>query len=181
VIIVDIDRGDQPHEPITVGSAAAPLVYATEPLRPRPARLPLPSILLHPTRPPVEEPSHFEPQTQDYLDELIEEDERRHRRRRAFWLSFIIIAVLVLGAIGLVSYRWSQSRFYVGVDDHGDVAIFQGVPTQLGPIPLSHVYESTDIKLSKLSAFEQQQIRQTTSLGTLSYAEHIVEQLGDDS
>ncbi|WP_022881878.1 Stp1/IreP family PP2C-type Ser/Thr phosphatase [Gryllotalpicola ginsengisoli] len=175
VIVVDIDRGDQPHEPLTVGSAAAPLSYVTDIERPRPARLPLPS-LLHPARPAIE-PSHFEPQTQDYLAELIEEDERRHRRRRAFWLGFAIIAALALAAIVVIGYRWTQTRYYIGVSE-GDVAIYQGVQQDLGPFPLSHVYARTTIPVDELSAFERQQIRQTIDAGSLGDAERIVEQLG---
>lgn len=178
VIVVDIDRGDQPHEPVTVGSAAAPLSYVTDATRPRPPRLPLPSLLLHPTR-PVQVPTHFEPQTEDYLGELIEEDERRHRRRRAFWISFALIAAAVLAAIGVLGYRWTQTHFYVGIAPDGNVAIFQGVQQQVGPWHLSHVYRETQLRASDLTDFEQQQLRQTTTPSSLEEAKRIVEQLGN--
>ncbi|AYG05335.1 PP2C family protein-serine/threonine phosphatase [Gryllotalpicola protaetiae] len=176
VIVVDIDRGDQPHEPITVGSAAAPISHVTETSRPRAARLPLPSLLLHPNR-PAQVPTHFEPQTEDYLGELIEEDERRHRRRRAFWISFAVIAAIVLALIGVVGYRWTQTHYFVGIAPDGNVAIFQGVQQSIGPWHLSHVYRSTDISADDLTDFEQQQLRQTTSPAGLPVAERIVNQL----
>ncbi len=178
VLVVDIDRGDQPHEPVTVGAAAAPLSYVTEAARPRAPRLPLPSLLLHPTR-PAQEPTHFEPQTEDYLGELIEEDERRHRRRRAFWISFALIAAAVLAAIGFVGYHWTQSRYYVGVAPDGNVAIFEGVQQQIGPWPLSHVYRETSLQATRLTDFEQQQLRQTTTPSSLDEARRIVEQLSN--
>jgi len=178
VIVIDIDRGDQPHEPVTVGSAAAPLSYVTDASRPRPARLPLPSLLLHPTR-PVQAQTHFEPQTDDYLSELIEEDERRHRRRRAFWVSFVLIAVAVFTAIGVFGYQWTQSRYYVGIAPDGNVAIFRGVQQQIGPWKLSHVYRETNVRASDLNEFEHQQLTQTTNPSSLSEAERIVEQLTD--
>jgi PPM family protein phosphatase len=176
VIVVDIDRGDQPHEPVTVGSAAAPISHVAEASRPRPARLPLPALLLHPTR-PVQVPTHFEPQTEDYLGELIEEDERRHRRRRAFWISFAIIAAAVLALIGVVGYRWTQTHFYVGIAPDGNVAIFRGVQQSIGPWHLSHVYHETQIPAHELTDFEQQQLRQTTNPAGLPEAERIVKQL----
>jgi protein phosphatase len=176
VIVIDIDRGDQPHEPVTVGSAAAPLSYVTDASRPRAPRLPLPALLLHPTR-PIQVPTHFEPQTEDYLGELIEEDERRHRRRRAFWISFAIIAALVLATVAGLGYRWTQTRYYVGIAPDGNVAIFRGVQQQVGPWHLSHVYQETQLPAADLDDFERQQLRQTTNPGSLQDAENIVEQL----
>ncbi|WP_344792245.1 PP2C family protein-serine/threonine phosphatase [Gryllotalpicola daejeonensis] len=177
VIVVDIDRGDQPHEPVTVGSAAAPISHVTEVSRPRPAaRLPLPSLLLHPTR-PVQVPTHFEPQTEDYLGELIEEDERRHRRRRAFWISFALIAAAVLALIGVVGYRWTQTHYFVGIAPDGNVAIFQGVQGSVGPWHLNHIYKETEISADDLTDFERQQLRQTTNPAGLPEAKRIVEQL----
>ncbi|MFC4244001.1 PP2C family protein-serine/threonine phosphatase [Gryllotalpicola reticulitermitis] len=176
VIVIDIDRGDQPHEPVTVGSAAAPLSYVTDASRPRAPRLPLPSLLLHPTR-PVQVPTHFEPQTEDYLGELIEEDERRHRRRRAFWISFAIIAAVVLAAIGVLGYQWTQTRYYVGIAPDGNVAIYRGVQQQVGPWHLSHIYQETELQAGDLTDFERQQLRQTTNPSSLQDARGIVGQL----
>jgi protein phosphatase len=127
----------------------------------------------------VQVPTHFEPQTDDYLGELIEEDERRHRRRRAFWISFVLIAAAVFAAIGVLGYEWTQTRFYVGIAPNGNVAIFQGVQQQLGPWRLSHVYRPTGISGDDLNDFERQQLTQTTNPSSLSEAERIVEQLSD--
>jgi protein phosphatase len=179
VIIVDVDRGTQAtREPVTVGSASAPVVFEQEPTTQTRA-LRLPALRLHPTR-PATGPTHFEPQTEDYLDELIEEDQRRARRRRLTWLLSGILLIVAIVLAVILGYEWTQSRYYVG-ESNGKVAIFQGVQQSLGPISLSSVYQKTDIPVDSLSSYEQQQVEDTINATSLADAERIVNQLADDS
>ena len=88
VVVIDIGEPAAPATPpLVVGSAAAPLAFgAAEPVRAR-------GIRLAPFRPhPVQE-THFEPDSADYFDELIEEDARRRRRRRFVWSFWIVLLV----------------------------------------------------------------------------------------
>jgi serine/threonine protein phosphatase PrpC len=170
IVIVDIEEVPlRQADPVVVGSASAPLAFGEEPTRNRPLRLP--GLRLHPVR-----ESHFEPDSQDYLSELIEEDARRARRRRLTWLTGVILLVLAISSAAVVGYQWTQTRFFIGVEG-SNVAIFQGVQQDLGPIKLSHVYEETDLPVSTLRVYDKQQVVQTISAPSLEDARLIVERL----
>jgi protein phosphatase len=134
---------------------------------------------LHPARPSTG-PTHFEPQTDDYLDELIEEDQRRARRRKLTWLLSGILLVVALVLAAILGYEWTQSRYFVG-ESQGKVAVFQGVQQSLGPLSLSHVHTKTDISVDSLSAYERQQVEDTINASSLEDATRIVRQLSNDS
>ncbi|MDN4613513.1 protein phosphatase 2C domain-containing protein [Leifsonia sp. F6_8S_P_1B] len=175
--IADVAAGDVVKEPVTVGSAAAPLQFGSEP-RPATRASRLPTLRLHPIR-PATGPTHFEPQSEDYLDELIEEDERRARRRRLTWMIGLALLVIAIVAAGFIGYQWTQSRYFVGESPAGKVAVFQGVQQDLGPIPLSHVYEESTVRVDSLPAYDKQLVQQTINADDLASARAIVDQLSD--
>jgi serine/threonine protein phosphatase PrpC len=177
VVLVDIDEStDSAHvPPLTVGSAASPLSFDSDSAR---RSLRLPTLLLHPLKATQPDPSHFEPESEDYLDELIQEDRARQRRRRATWLVSIVIVVLAVASGCIVGYNWTQSHYYVG-DDHGYVAIYRGVQQDIGPIQLSSLYEKTSIALADLPAFNRGQVESTISANNLTLAKDIVERLSN--
>jgi serine/threonine protein phosphatase PrpC len=168
--VVDIgDGGERQGEPIVVGSAAAPLAFGEEPVRTRAPRIP--SLRLHPVR-----ETHFEPDSQDYLSELIEEDARRALRRKITWLAGIVLLILAIAGAALLGYQWTQSRYYVGVEG-STVAIYQGIQQDLGPLKLSSVHEDTDLELNQLRVYDRQQVERTISAASLADAKLIVERL----
>lgn len=175
IVIVDIDRGEAAKESVTVGAAAVPLAFEQDVAR---SKAWMPSLHLHPVR-PATGPTHFEPQTEDYFDELIEEDQRRARRRRATWLTAVILLVVAIVLAIFLGIQWTQSRFYVGHAADGNVAIFQGVQQSLGPIALSHVYDESTTNLSELTPYQRQQVKQTINADSLDDARRIVSQLVD--
>ena len=179
VVLLDIDATiDSAHiPPITVGSAASPLSFDSDSTR---RALRLPTLLLHPLKATQPDPSHFEPESDDYLDELIAEDRTRQRRRRVTWLVSIILAVIAIVAAIVAGYNWTQTHYYVG-DDHGYVAIYRGVQQDIGPIHLSTVYEKTAIPLSGLPSFNRGQVEATISAGNLTLAKDIVDRLANAS
>ncbi|MCU1637172.1 MAG: protein phosphatase [Cryobacterium sp.] len=172
VVVVDIGpvTGQAPA-PVVVGSAASPLAFGEEVGRGRSLRMP--ALRLHPVR-----ETHFEPDAQDYLSELIEEDERRARRRKITWLAGIVLLVAAIVAGTLIGYQWTQSRYFVGVDSDS-VAIFRGVQQDLGPIKLSSVYEDTDLPVGDLRVYDRQRVEQTINANSLEDAKLIVERLLD--
>jgi serine/threonine protein phosphatase PrpC len=179
VVLVDIDEsGDSSHvPPVTVGSAASPLVFDGDTTR-KPLRLP--ALLLHPLKVTKADDSHFEPESDGYLDELILEDRRRAKRRRVTWLVALILVVLaVVGAV-VASYQYTQTRYYVG-EESGTVAIFRGVQQDAGPISLSSVYRTTDIDLDTLPSYSRTTVEDTIPADSLADAERIVEQLSNVS
>jgi len=161
-----------PRQPMLVGSAASPLTYESGPV----ARVPkLPTLLLHPLRAQPVFDEHFEPE-ESYLEELIEEDRQRRRRRQIVWsLSLVaVIAALVWGAVA--SYQWTQTKYFVGEDD-GMVVIYQGVQQNVGPFALSTPVEDTGIALDELPLFLQQSVEGTLPADTLDEARTIVKRL----
>lgn len=178
VVLVDVDdTTDSSHgSPTIVGSAALPLMFDGETER---RALRLPSLLLHPLKATQPDDSHFEPESDDYLEALIREDRRRARRRRVTWLVFLglVLASIVFGL--LLGYQFTQRHFFVGEQD-GRVAIYQGVQQDIGPISLSHVYEETTIELDDLPAYRQLAVEQTINASDLADARRIVEQLSND-
>lgn len=175
VVLVDIDDGDGETgiPPTFVGAAAVPLSYENDTSR-RPIRLP--TLLLHPLKATQPEDSHFEPEGEGYLEELIEEDRKRARRRRIVWLVVLVLAVAAIVGAVFAAYSWTQSHYYVGVND-GRVAIFQGVQQNIGPIHLSSVYQSTRIEVDSLSAYKQQEVEDTINADSLRDALNIVDRL----
>ena len=74
----------------------------------------------------------------------------KHERNRRITVIIAILVLLLAGAgAGYATYRWSQTRYYVG-ESNGKVAIFQGVPTNIFGFSLSHEVERTSISTSDL-------------------------------
>ena len=179
VVLLDIDESVQPGHvpPVTVGSAASPLSFDSDSTR---RALRLPTLLLHPLKATQPDPSHFEPESDDYLDELIAEDRTRQRRRRATWLVSIIVAVIAIVAAIIAGYNWTQTHYFVG-NDHGYVAIYRGVQQDIGPIRLSTVITKTAIPVSGLTPFDRAQVDATITAGNVNKAEDIVDRLANDN
>jgi protein phosphatase len=177
VVIVDIDdSAESASAPaIVVGSAALPLTFEGESGR-RPLRLP--TLLLHPLKSTQHEDSHFEPESDEYLDELILEDRRRARSRRIAWLVGVIVVVVGIVVALILGYRWSQSLYYVGANG-STVAIYQGVQQDIGPISLHSVYAETSVKLNDLPSYMRKTVEDTISAQDLSDARAIIKRLAD--
>lgn len=177
VVLVDIDDTDGASgaAPMFVGSAAKPLSFGASEQAPRkPIRLP--TLLLHPLKPSPPEDAHFEPESESYLDELIEEDRLRALRRKIMWGVAVTLAAAAIVLAGYLGYRWTQTHYYVGVTD-GNVAIFQGVQQSIGPISLSSVYQTTAIRLDDLPEFQRDRVEQTINATSLRNAHDIVDRL----
>jgi len=171
IVLVDVG-GMHPlmsGTPTIVGSASNP--QGIEVPAARPGR----TSWLHPGRQAANEPTHFEPAA-EFLEEVIEEDRRRARRRRIWWLvGFLVILAAIAGAL-FGAYQWTQTRYFIGADDDS-VVIFRGIPQDLGPIPLSSVYEDTGILLADLRAYQRISVEQTIAVRSLADAQARVENL----
>ena len=152
-----------------VGSASNPLNV------PIPAARSALSNWLHPVRQAANEPSHFEP-APEYLEELIEEDRRRARRRRLGWIAGMLLVVVMLGIAAFAAYSWTQTRYFIGADDDS-VVIFQGVQQNIGPITLSTPIQDTDILLADLPEYQRASVERTITARSLSDAQAIVARL----
>ncbi len=171
VVVLDIGEPAAPSTPPQiVGSAAAPPAFGTpEPARQR-------SLLLTPFRVhPVQE-THFEPDSAEYYDEIIEEDARRRRRRIVTWTVGVLLIVAAVAGLAVLAYQWTQTRYFVG-ESNGRVAIYQGIQQNLGPIVLSELYREADIDVAELRLYDQQRVEETISTGSLQDAEAVVDRL----
>ena len=137
----------------------------------RPAR----SNWLHPVRQAANEPSHFEP-APEYLEELIEEDRRRAKRRRLGWIAGVLVVLVMLGVAAFAAYSWTLTRYFIGADDDS-VVIFQGVQQNIGPITLSTPLEDTDILLAELPPYQRASVERTITARSLADAMAIVDRL----
>lgn len=118
------------------------------------------------------EPTQFESQADEYLDELIADVHRRTVVRR---VALAVIAVLVVAGLtvgGWLGWRWTQSQYYIGEDD-GYAVIYQGVHQQIGPFRLSEPIDDPrlpQVPMSDLDELTQQQVRQTVPFSSLDTA-----------
>jgi protein phosphatase len=102
--------------------------------------------------------------------------QRRNARAKRFRakIGTIVAAVLVLAAIvagAFAAYRWSQTKYYIGSND-GVVAIYQGVPTNLFGIELSHEVERTDIATASLPQSWRDEIVDGIAVDDMGDAHH---------
>ncbi|HEX7739606.1 MAG TPA: protein phosphatase 2C domain-containing protein [Marmoricola sp.] len=74
--------------------------------------------------------------------------------RRFTWLrrlAALVVVLAILAGLGYAGYRWTQTRYYVGVDDNtGTVAIFKGVDWNLPIIDLDHVDQRSTLPSDRL-------------------------------
>lgn len=120
----------------------------------------------------------------EHLDDISEVDQAlgTPARRRTKWLvgslvALVVVSVLVVGAV--VAGSWVQGRYYVGVSEDR-VAVYNGVSQSLGPIQLSRVEETSDIKLDDLSPYSRSRVENTIPADNLDHAHSIVNDLRSD-
>jgi len=110
-------------------------------------------------------------------DDEPSDDPKRHHGR-----TLLLLGILVVVLAGGLFYGWSytQSRYYVGVDDANQVAIYQGVPGKIVGLHLSSVYRTTDLHLTELTTSDQELVKQTIPVGSLGDANQAVDKLRID-
>ncbi|MCH1881632.1 protein phosphatase 2C domain-containing protein [Agrococcus sp. ARC_14] len=177
VVLCDVDeRRSSSIEPTTVGSAAAPISY--EAIEPERTSVSLGQLILHPRQSRMQPAfEHFEPESEEFLQELLAEQRRMRRNRRITWGIGALLALIGIVAVSMFFYSWTQDRYFVGVNDAGNVAIYQGIQQQIGPIVLATQVEETDIAIVDLTPFNQRNVEQTLSADSLEAAQAIVERL----
>jgi serine/threonine protein phosphatase PrpC len=91
-------------------------------------------------------------------------------------LAVLGLALIVLGGGAYAAYTWSQRQFFVAAHD-GNVAIYQGVSQDLGPIKLSHLESESDVPVDDLPDFYRAKVEDSVSTDTLRDAQALVSQL----
>lgn len=106
-----------------------------------------------------------------------EEPERRGPLRR-FLAALLVLAVLAAG--GYAAWAWSQQQYFVGAAA-GDVAIYQGLSQDIGPLALSSVHERQDLPLDTLPDVHQDRVRAGITAEDLADARRVVTNLWSSS
>lgn len=112
-------------------------------------------------------------------DEDWDDDERPRRRP----LLGIIVTIAVLAALvlaGVVGYTFIRGQYYVAADA-GNVAVYRGIAQKLGPIELSELDETTDVRVDDLSAYSQRRIEQTIPASSRADADRLIGNLRDEA
>jgi PPM family protein phosphatase len=91
-------------------------------------------------------------------------------------LGLLLVLVLVLAVAGAVSYRWSQSQYFVA-EHAGKVAIYRGVQADIPGLALNKVEEDTDVTVAALPDYPTEQVVSGISATSLADARRIVRRL----
>lgn len=124
-----------------------------------------------------------EARTNTVVPAPVDDEEGRyapHEPPRRGWLRGVITGALVLLVLaGLVggAFAWTRSQYYVGAQSD-TVAIYRGVPQQVGPVALSELFEPQDIKLDDLPRSYADRVRgNITDVNGLDEARTVVDTL----
>jgi serine/threonine protein phosphatase PrpC len=115
----------------------------------------------------------------------VDPEEARYAPRapRRFLLARRLLAALaVLGVVwmaGAAAYSWSQQQYYVGEHD-GTVTIFRGLNADLPGVSLSRPYETTNVSVDRLPAFDASTVREGIDADSLADAKRTVDRLADN-
>ncbi|PRY52479.1 protein phosphatase [Knoellia remsis] len=87
-----------------------------------------------------------------------------------------VVAAILLVAGGYGAWAWTQTQYYVGVNE-GRVAVFRGVDQTLGPIELSRPERTSTIALDDLPDFYRGQLGRGITMDSLDQADGLVRNL----
>jgi PPM family protein phosphatase len=108
------------------------------------------------------------PRSQDDEEVVVGPPPASRRRWVARSLAAVVVlAVLVAG--GYAAWSWSQHQYYLGAAGQ-DVAIYRGLPQDIGPVSMSRVYEVQDLPLAQLPEYSREQVRSTITADDLADA-----------
>jgi PPM family protein phosphatase len=158
-----------------VGSAASEVVIE-ERKGQRILRILNPMTLIEMLQKP-EDPTSFAPESEELLEKILKETKGRIRARRFRQIAtyLLIVAAATYGLF--LAYAYTQTRFFVGVND-GVVVIYKGIKEELGPFKFSSVYEVSNITLDSLTDFQREALERSIGTENLEDARRVLDQLG---
>jgi protein phosphatase len=100
---------------------------------------------------------------------------------RARWPRAVLVAlvaVLVIGGGGYAAARYFlNNSFFVGANDAGYVAIYRGIPDEIAGLDLKSEEEETDVPLTDLPEFKQEDVTEGIKVDSLDDAQATVANL----
>lgn len=94
---------------------------------------------------------------------------------RPSWL-WLGVAAAALLAVGMGFYGWLQQQWFVGVHD-GVVAIYHGIPQEIGPINFASLESETELAVSSLTPLDQTNAAEGITTESLAAAEAMVAEM----
>jgi len=106
------------------------------------------------------------------------EEQGSTRPRRGSWIWVAVLVTLVVAAVAAVAltYTWARTQYFVG-NEGGYVAIYRGLPGDLGPIALHSVEQVTTLTVDSLPDFEASRVEGTIPVDSLASAQQTVQRL----
>ncbi|TXR55955.1 PP2C family protein-serine/threonine phosphatase [Quadrisphaera setariae] len=92
----------------------------------------------------------------------------------------VLVVALVLGGGALAGSAWLGRQYFVA-DDGGAVAIYRGLSQDVGPVHLSRLVDTTDVRVADLPAAFRDQVAAGMPADSLPAAQEIVTRLRDVS
>ncbi len=115
----------------------------------------------------------------DDVHHLVQSLPRQRRWVRRGLAATALAAVLVGGGYG--AWRWSQDQYFVA-DASGAVAIYQGLPEDVGPMNLSRVVEvASDVPVTDLPSYAREQVQRGIVADSRTNAHTIVSSLREQA
>jgi serine/threonine protein phosphatase PrpC len=109
-------------------------------------------------------------------DARDDEPAAKPKRHRGMLLLLLILVVGLVGGGGYAAYAWSQEQYFVGTQA-GDVAIYRGLPQDVGPVHLSRLYERQNLPVEQLPSYWRDQVQQRITASDLPKARAVVDNL----
>ncbi|MBR6458909.1 MAG: serine/threonine-protein phosphatase [Actinomycetaceae bacterium] len=106
-------------------------------------------------------------------NEIVYPETPKHRGAK---IGVLIGILALIAAVLFGGYRWSQEQYYVSTE-HGKVVIYQGIPSTIGSVELSHAVEKTDILLRDLTPVARERLDTPITRSSLKEAREVVENL----
>jgi len=91
-------------------------------------------------------------------------------------LLFFVLLAAVAGASIWGIYSYTQTRYYLGVQD-GKVAIYQGIKESFAGFGFSHLYEQSDLSVDALPDFQKDLLQRSISADSLADAKDKLNQI----
>lgn len=92
--------------------------------------------------------------------ELEDEPPPRRTLRRVLTVLLVVLGIAALGVGGWLGYRWTQTQYFLGVSEQR-LAVFRGIPQEVGPLTLSTPVLVSDVRVDELPPFVQDRLDQT--------------------
>jgi serine/threonine protein phosphatase PrpC len=93
----------------------------------------------------------------------------------------LFIALAILSGASLWGiYSYTQSRYYLGVQD-GKIAIYQGIKESFAGFGFSHLYQQSTVEVATLPDFQQELLSRTISADSLADAKKKLKQITESA